>query len=67
MQQMVGFFSSKYTYSNPMIAMKAVNYFDDIDENIDPPKMLNPLSVKTITDRIKEATLHPEKIFNQKK
>ena len=67
MQQMVGFFASKYTYSNPMIAMKAVNYFDDIDENIDPPKMLNPLSVKTITDRIKEATLHPEKIFNQKK
>lgn len=67
MQQMVGFFASKYTYSNPMIAMKAVNYFDDIDENIDPPKMLNPLSVKTITDRIKEATLHPDKIFKQTK
>ncbi|MEO5945309.1 MAG: hypothetical protein ABIP79_00720 [Chitinophagaceae bacterium] len=67
MQQMIGFFTSKYTYSNAMIAMKAVNFFDDIDENIDPPKMLNLLSVKKITDRIKEATLNPEKIFKQKK
>ena len=33
MQQMVDFFSIKYQYMNPMIALKAVNYFDDIDEN----------------------------------
>ena len=63
MQQMVGFFASKYTYSNPMIAMKAVNYFGDIDENIDPPKMLYPMPLKKITDRITEATLKPDKIF----
>lgn len=65
MKQMVGFFSAKYSYSNPMIAMKAINYFDDIDENMDPPKLLKPLPLKKITDRIQEATLKPDKIFKQ--
>jgi len=65
MKQMVDFFSSKYKYSNPMIAMKAVNFFDDIDENIDPPKLLKPLPLKKITERIREATQKPDKIFNR--
>ena len=30
MSQMLDFFTKKYTYTNPMIAMKAVNFFDDI-------------------------------------
>lgn len=63
MKQMIGFFSSKYSYSNPMIAMKAINFFDDIDVNMDPPKLLKPLPLKKITDRIREATLKPDKIF----
>jgi Nucleotidyl transferase AbiEii toxin, Type IV TA system len=63
MKQMVGFFSEKYSYSNPMIAMKAVNFFDDIDENIDPPKLLKPLPLKKITARIQEATQKQDKIF----
>jgi Nucleotidyl transferase AbiEii toxin, Type IV TA system len=63
MKQMVGFFSAKYTYSNPMIAMKAINFFDDIDENIDPPKLLKPLPFKKITARIQEATQKPDRIF----
>ena len=65
MKQMVEFFSEKYTYSNPMIAMKAVNFFDDIDENIDPPKLLKPLPLKKIIARIQEATQKPDRIFNQ--
>jgi Nucleotidyl transferase AbiEii toxin, Type IV TA system len=65
MKQMVGFFSTKYTYSNSMIAMKAINFFDDIDENIDPPKLLQPLPLKKITARIQEATQKPDKIFKQ--
>jgi hypothetical protein len=64
MKQMVEFFSAKYTYSNPMIAMKAVNFFDDIDENMDPPKMLKPLPIKKIIARIQEATQKPDKIFS---
>lgn len=64
MKQMIEFFAAKYTYSNPMIAMKAVNFFGDIDENMDPPKLLKPLPLKKITARIQEATLKPDKIFS---
>jgi Nucleotidyl transferase AbiEii toxin, Type IV TA system len=63
MQQMVDFFAKKYTYSNPLIAIKAVNFFDEIDENIDPPRLLKPLSLKEIKKRIQEATQKPHKTF----
>jgi hypothetical protein len=65
MKQMLGFFTAKYTYSNELIALKAVNYFDDIDPNIDPPKLLKPLPLDSITKRIREATMKPDKIFNK--
>ncbi len=65
MQQMVSFFAAKYTYSNPMIAVKAVNFFGDIDEKMDPPKMLKPLPLKKIIARIQEATQNPDKIFRE--
>jgi hypothetical protein len=64
MAEMIGFFVQKYTYSNPMIAMKAINYFDEIDESIDPPKLLSPLTIKEIKKRIQEASQKPNKIFN---
>jgi Nucleotidyl transferase AbiEii toxin, Type IV TA system len=63
MNQMVGFFSQKYTYTNPMIAVKAVNFFADIDESIDPPKLVKPIAVKEIKKRIEEATIKPDRIF----
>jgi Nucleotidyl transferase AbiEii toxin, Type IV TA system len=63
MGQMVDFFTQKYNYMNPMIALKAINFFGDIDESIDPPKLLNPLKISQITKRIQEATQKPSKIF----
>jgi hypothetical protein len=63
MQQMTGFFTQKYSYSNPMIAMKAVTFFDDIDENMDPPKLVKPLKLEQIKKRILEASLKSTKIF----
>ncbi len=63
MAQMLEFFTRKYSFSNPMIAMKALNFFDEIDENIDPPKLINPISLAQIKKRIQEATLKPSKIF----
>ena len=63
MQQMLRLFTQKYTYSNELIAMKAVSYFGDIDENMDPPKLLKPLKLKQIIARINEACLHTNKIF----
>ncbi len=63
MQQMIGFFTQKYSYSNPMIAMKAINFFDEIDENIDPPKLVKPITLSQIKKRIQEASQKPSKIF----
>ncbi len=65
LKQMIDFFSAKYKYTNPMIAMKAINFFGDIDENMDPPKMPKPLPLKKIKNRIQEATLRPDKIFTK--
>ena len=58
LNKMIGFFEQKYTYSNAMIALKAINYFDDIDVDIDPPKMLHPISIDDIKKRIQAATLN---------
>jgi Nucleotidyl transferase AbiEii toxin, Type IV TA system len=63
MQQLIDFFTQKYSYSNPMIAMKAVTFLDEIDENMDPPKLVKPLKLEQIKKRILEASLKPSKIF----
>jgi hypothetical protein len=63
MRKMISFFTTKYNYSNAMIAMKAVNYFDEIDESVDPPHLLNQITLNQIKKRIREATLEPNKIF----
>jgi Nucleotidyl transferase AbiEii toxin, Type IV TA system len=63
MKQMLEFFTQKYSYSNPMIAMKAINFFDEIDESIDPPKLLKPITLAQIRKRIQEATQKPTKVF----
>lgn len=64
MKEMISFFTQKYSYSNPMIAVKAVTFFGEIDENMDPPKLVNPLKLEQIKKRILEASLKPSQIFN---
>jgi hypothetical protein len=63
MNEMIEFFSKKYAYTNPLIALRAVTFFDDIDENMDPPQLLHPLKTEQIKKRIREAVLKPGKIF----
>ncbi len=63
MEEMIHFFTQKYSYANPLIALKAVAYFDDIDENIDPPNLLKPLPLDKIKKRILDATMHSHKKF----
>lgn len=56
-------YAIKYPNSNTLIALKAISYFNDIDPDIDPPQMKQPLSLDTIQKRITEAVLHPYKTF----
>lgn len=63
MHQLISFFVKKYNYSNPLIALKAVTYFDDIDENTDSPKLLQPLPLAAIKKRILHAAQKPHITF----
>jgi len=48
---------------NPVIALRAITYFDDIDPNIDPPKLVTPLPLEKIKKRIVHAVQHSNKTF----
>ena len=60
---MIGFFEIKYPHLNPLIALKAIAYFNDIDPNMDPPKMKKKLALSAIKKRISEAVLHTDRKF----
>lgn len=60
---MLHFFSVKYDYISPAMALKALVYFDDIDETIDPPQLVKPLSLQRIKERITDAVLSSKKVF----
>jgi hypothetical protein len=56
-------YSQKYSYSNSIVALKALNYFEDINPDADPPKMKDGLPLSTIKKRIQEAASDPDRIF----
>ena len=62
-QQMLEFFTKKYPHMNPLIALKAVAYFGDIDPEMDAPKMKTKLPIPKIQQRIEQAVLHSTKTF----
>ena len=43
-----GFYHQKYPNKNEVIALRAITYFDDIDPNIDPPKMIKQINIEQI-------------------
>lgn len=59
----VTYYSTKYPNFNPMIAIKAVNYFEDLDLAIEPPKLAIPLSLEEIKARLNSAFIHNNQIF----
>jgi hypothetical protein len=62
-EDMLGFYEKKYINTNLLIALKALSYFDDINESVEPLKLLKPLSIKKIRQRISEAVLQTNKVF----
>lgn len=63
LSEMIGFYTIKYPHFNPLIPLKAVSYFDDIDPAIDPPKMRTKLPLTKIRKRIQDGVLHSRKKF----
>jgi hypothetical protein len=62
-KEMLDFFTIKYPDYNPLIALKALNYFNDIDLEIDPPKMKKDLKLSVIKKRIENAVVHFNKRY----
>lgn len=63
MAEMLTFYTIKYPGFNPLIALRAVNFFDEIDPAIDPPKLRKKLPLATIKKRIASAVIHSKKKF----
>jgi len=63
LHEMIEFYTIKYPRFNPLIALKAISYFDDIDPAIDPPKLKAKLPLSEIKKRIQDSVLHSRKKF----
>ena len=63
LSEMIEFYTIKYPRFNPLIALKAINYFEDIDPAIDPPQLRKKLPLAKIKKRIEESVLHSRKKF----
>lgn len=64
LSEMIEFYTIKYPNFNPLIALKAINYFEDIDPSVDPPKLKVKLPLTEIKKRINDSVLHSRKRFN---
>jgi len=63
LHEMIEFYTVKYPRFNPLIPLKAISYFDDIDPAIDPPKLRANLPLSEIKKRILDSVLHSRKKF----
>lgn len=64
LSEMIEFYTIKYPRFNPLIALKAINYFEDIDPAIDPPQLRKKLPLAKIKKRIEASVLHSRKKFS---
>ncbi len=53
----------KYANSNALIPLKALTFFDDINDQLDPPQMVRAVSLEQLRKRLVESVLKPDKTF----
>ena len=56
-------YTKKYPNSNPIIPLKGVTWFEDIDFEIEKPLLKRKIGFGEVKKRLLEATKHPEKVF----
>jgi hypothetical protein len=57
-------FARKYASSNPLIALKGLVYFDDIDFALEKPLLVRKITFEEVKKRLIHATRFPDLIFN---
>ncbi len=63
LQDFLNAYQIKYTHSNPIIPLKGVTWFEDIDFEIERPILKRKVSFDQVKKRLLEATRYPEKVF----
>ncbi|MCF0051208.1 nucleotidyl transferase AbiEii/AbiGii toxin family protein [Dyadobacter sp. LJ53] len=63
LNEIISFFEKKYPHMNPLIALKSLSYFNDIDPEMDPPKLKVKLPFSKIQQRIEQAIISGNKLF----
>lgn len=49
--------------SNPIIAVRGLGYFEDINDELEPPRMIRPLKRKDLEKRLLNALKKPQDKF----
>ena len=57
-------YREKYPKSNPIIPLKGLIYFEEIDFEIENPILIQPITFKRVKKRLIQATKLPDKIFS---
>ncbi len=63
LQQMLQFYETKYPLNNSMMAIKSLNWFDDINFDVDIQYTNNSISWTLIKSRIIEMIQQPQQLF----
>lgn len=63
LQDLLLAYQNKYSNSNPIIPLKGISWFEDIDFEIEKPILKRKVSFSTVKKRLLEATKYPEKVF----
>lgn len=65
LQDLLLAYQTKYSNSNPIIPLKGITWFGDIDFEIEKPMLKRKISFEAVKKRLLESTKKPEKVFPQ--
>jgi hypothetical protein len=63
LKEMLVAYQKKYTTSNPIVALKGLTYFEDIDFEIEFPILTRKVSFEKVKERLLDASRHTQKRY----
>lgn len=63
LQKLLDAYQIKYPNSNPVIPLKGITWFEDIDFEIEKPMLKRGVSFEVVKKRLLASTVYPEKVF----